>query len=628
MRALPHWLVPAVRRHAILATLMTFLATTAVGLPATAAGDDGWTPRKPPISTPWTDQVGPGNALPDYPRPQLTRPRWQNLNGVWEYAPAESTEPPLGQQLRERILVPYPPESALSGIQRHDDHAWYRRTFDVPPDWHGQRVILHFGAVDQTAQVWVNGKRVTTHTGGYTEFSVDVTDALRPGGAQEIVVGVEDRNDGAAMPVGKQRNHPGGIFYTGSSGIWQTVWLEPVPAAHVDRVDVAPDPASRTFTVTPQTSGVTHERVEAVLSTPASDGGREVARATGDAGTSVRLPVENPRLWSPSDPYLYDLRIRLIGPDGQAVDEVGSYAGMRSISLVKDVHGRPRMALNGKILFQHGPLDQGYWPDGLYTAPTDDALRFDLQQAKDLGFNMVRKHAKIEPARWYYWADRLGLLVWQDMPSLPTRPEIKPPNPQPPSGPEAETHFRDELSAMIDQLRGFPSIVVWVPFNEGWGEFDTAGIADDVRRHDPTRLVDASSGVNCCFSLPDTGAGDLYDDHTYVGPGTPKVSSPRASVDGEYGGLGLVMRGHLWPGHPNSYEMTDSPEKLTRRYTETSELLTRTIRDNGLSAAVYTQFADVENEVNGLLTYDRRVLKPDQATVRQDNLRAIQAGSS
>jgi hypothetical protein len=598
------------------------LLSAAAGPSAHTAPLGGWQPKDPPLTTPWTNQVGPDNALPDYPRPQMTRPRWKNLNGVWDFAGA--AEPP--SQPADQILVPYPPESALSGVQRHDDHMLYRRSFDVPGDWRGQRLLLHFGAVDQKAHVRVNGREVAVHEGGYTGFSADITDALRAGGSQELEVAVEDRNEANPYPVGKQRTAPSGILYTGASGIWQTVWLEPVPDSHLAGLAITPDVASSSFAVTPRTGGKAvgyGYQVEAVASEP---GGGEVARGTGPANAPVRVTVPDAHLWSPDDPYLYDLAVRLLDANGRVVDEVGSYAGMRSISLTRDAQNRPRMALNGRVLFQHGPLDQGFWPDGIYTAPTDDALRFDLEQTKRLGFNMTRKHVKVEPARWYYWADRLGLLVWQDMPSLPID-LATPPGGNPPPSAEAKAHYEAELHDLIGQVGNSPAVIGWVPFNEGWGEFDTARIAEKVKTQDPTRLVDASSGVNCCYSLPDSGAGDIYDDHTYVGPGTPPVTAPRSSIDGEYGGLGLVEEGHLWPGKPQAYEMTTSREELTRRYNEVSADLGDVVRNSGLSAAIYTQTTDVENEVNGFFTYDRKVLKPDLDSVRTHNQAVIDAGS-
>nr|WP_170221077.1 sugar-binding domain-containing protein [Amycolatopsis cihanbeyliensis] len=578
-----------------------------------SASEPRWRPERPPLDTPWTHQVGPDNALPEYPRPRLVRPRWLNLNGVWEY-----TTP--GRH-GEHILVPYPPESALSGIGRHDDRMWYRRTFEVPADWTGDRVLLHFGAVDQVARVWVNNQLVATHEGGYTAFSADVTDVLRAGGEQELVVRAEDTGDRGTFPVGKQANDPGGILYTQASGIWQTVWLEPVGPAHVEWLDIACDHTG--FAVTPRVSGADGHRVEVVVTEP---GGAELARATGAAGTRLWLPVPEPRLWSPDDPYLYDLTVRLLAADGRVADEARGYAGLRTIEVVLDGQGRPRIALNGRITVLHGPLDQGYWPDGIYTAPTDEALRFDLEQTRLAGFNCVRKHVKVEPARWYYWADRLGLLVWQDMPNLPVLLD-NPPGPQAPPVRQARQRFEAELAGMIEQLRGVTSIIGWVPFNEGWGEYDTARIAAEVKAADPARLVIAGSGVNCCHSHPDGGAGDVYDDHTYVGPGRPEARDERALAAGEYGGLGLVVEGRSWPGEPQAYEMAADSRELTARYAEVSRDLAGVVRDNGLSVAIYTQTTDVENEVNGLLSYDRRTIKPDLAVVAEHNRAVIATGS-
>jgi Glycosyl hydrolases family 2, sugar binding domain/Glycosyl hydrolases family 2/Glycosyl hydrolases family 2, TIM barrel domain len=601
--------------------------------------------QSPPLSTPWSHLVGPSNALPEYPRPQMARSRWMNLNGVWEYTgrskQAALAAPPPAKEYREQILVPYPTESALSGIQRHDDQMWYRKVFKLPSTWRGQRVLLHFGAVDQIATVWVNNQQVAHHEGGYTEFSADITRALRPGSLQELTVRVEDRNETNPFPVGKQRNRPEGLFYTGSSGIWQTVWMEPVRAAHIDKLDITSDLTG--FTVTPRVSGASRQRTEVVVSKP---DGEEVARSIGTAGATLRVPVPNPHLWTPDDPYLYDLKVRLLNPVGKVVDAVSSYAGLRTIGTVKDAKGRPRIALNGKITFLHGPLDQGYWPDGIYTAPTDDALKFDLEQIKALGMNFVRKHAKVEPARWYYWADKLGLMVWQDMPSLDVSLDI-PVGPAPDPVPAAKANFEKELLAMVDQLRSVTSIIGWVPFNEGWGEYDTARIANMAKAADPTRMVNANSGVNCCKSRGDTRAGDVYDDHTYVGPGRPVLHDNPATVhderlihdnrpvplehrvvvDGEYGGLGLVLHGNRWPGRPQAYEMTDSQARLTERYVEVSRDLEKAVREGGLSGAIYTQTTDVENEVNGYLSYDRWLMKMDLGAAAHQSRAVIAAGS-
>ncbi|MGV0741503.1 glycoside hydrolase family 2 protein [Mycolicibacterium sp. XJ870] len=592
----------------------------------TAGAVEIWHRKKPPLSTPWTHLVEPGNALPEYPRPQMARTRWLNLNGGWGYTgrsmqDAEQPAPSAGEY-DERILVPYPTESALSGIQRHDDQMWYRKLFKVPAAWRGQRVLLHFGAVDQIATVWVNNKQVAHHEGGYTEFSADITDELRWSGVQQLTVRVEDRNEAGAFPVGKQRNDPRGLAYTGASGIWQTVWMEPVSDAHIEKLDITADLTG--FDITPRVSGTTYHRAEVIVSKP---GGEEVARAYGKPGQRMRIPVPDPHLWTPEDPYLYDLQVRLVSPTRRATDEVSSYAGLRTIGTVKDAQGRARIALNGKITFLHGPLDQGYWPDGIYTAPTDAALKFDLEQIKALGMNFVRKHAKVEPARWYYWADKLGLMVWQDMPSLGTSVNGPMTGPEPDPVPEAKARFEKELSEMVDQLRSFTSIIGWVPFNEGWGEFDTARIANKVKAQDPTRMVNANSGVNCCKSRPDSLAGDVYDDHTYVGPVGPEVRDNRVIVQGEYGGLGLVLAENRWPGIPEAYEMTDSRARLTQRYVEVSHDVEKLVHTSGLSGAIYTQTTDVENEVNGYMSYDRRLVKLDLPVVAERNRAVIAVGS-
>ncbi|WP_033291966.1 glycoside hydrolase family 2 protein [Amycolatopsis jejuensis] len=579
-----------------------------------------WRRTDSPLTTPWTDRVDPVAVLPEYPRPQLRRPDWLNLNGVWEYAgwPVSAAEPrPIGYG--ERILVPFAPESALSGIGRRDEVLWYRRLFEIPESWRGRRVLLHFGAVDQKAEVRVNNQLVVTHEGGYTSFSADITDALRVSGLQEITVRAEDRTDIEPYPIGKQRNEPGGICYTPTSGIWQTVWLEPVPAERISSLDVSSELAA--ITVFPQVTG--GAEVELTVSPPNGD---EIARVRSVVGGRLRAEIPDPRLWTPDDPFLYDITVRLLDTHGDVLDEVTSYRGLRTVEIVPDVDGRPRIALNGRVTFLHGPLDQGYWPDGGYTAPTDAALRFDLEKTKELGFNLVRKHVKVEPARWYYWADRLGLAVWQDMPSLVVS-FGGPPGPAPDPLPEGRQRFEAELRELVAQLQNVTSIVAWVPFNEGWGEFDTARIAALVKELDPTRLVIANSGVNCCFSRPDTGSGDIYDDHTYVGPGEPREGDHRALVDGEYGGLGLILDDHRWPGLPNAYEMTADSADLTRRYAEVSGRLDRLVSARGLSAAVYTQTTDVENEVNGLLTYDRRVQKLDFEDAADRNRAVIASGS-
>jgi hypothetical protein len=600
---------PAPFGRRTLAVLTATAAATAAALIVPSAAQADLLPKTPPLTTPWTAQVSTTNPLPEYPRPQLTRADWQSLNGQWQFAGTSSlASPPVGQNLAETVLVPYPIESALSGIARHETNMWYRRSFTVPASWSGRHVQLNFGAVTWQATVWVNGQNVGSHSGGYDAFSVDITAAVH-GGSNEIIVGVYSPVDAAGIPLGKQRLNPGGIFYTAASGIWQTVWLEPTNAVRVTRLDTTPDvPGGALDLVVQAAGGATGATVE-VLSA-----GQVVGSANGTTGQHIRVALPNAHLWSPDDPFLYDLRVTLTGSGGG--DVVGGYFGMRSIAKTI-VGGVLRPVINGKFVFQIGTLDQGYWPDGIYTAPTDDALKFDLQQQKNLGFNTVRKHVKIEPARWFYWADKLGLLVWQDMPAM--RAGVTPSTAD-------RTNFESELHRIVDQLRGITSIVQWQPFNEGWGEYEPARIADLVKTWDPTRLVDNNSGSNCCGS--DSGNGDVIDDHIYVGPGTTALpTATRIAVLGEFGGLGLRVAGHEWsPGNGFAYEMEPDAATLTARYVEVTDSLQGLINARGLSASIYTQPTDLENEVNGIWTYDRQVLKINADQARAANL-AVQAAA-
>ncbi|AJP05078.1 glycosyl hydrolase family 2 [Streptomyces cyaneogriseus subsp. noncyanogenus] len=566
------------------------------------------------LRTRWADEVGPDNAHPEYPRPQLTRADWRNLNGRWQFAAAEPGEqPPFGRTLAERILVPYPVESQLSGVQRHEDRMWYRRTFTVPDDWHigsGKRLMLNFGAVDWHSQVWVNGTRVAEHKGGYDKFAADVTEALVPGRTQELIVGVYDPTDAAGgenPPLGKQRLDPSGIWYTPSSGIWQTVWLEPVARDHVDSLKLTPDAAAGTLTVEPR--GV---RDGVPVTATAYAGTRKVATATGRTGRPLTLTIDDPRLWSPDDPFLYDLKVTV------GADRVGSYFGMRSVAVEK-VNGVPRTLLNGEPVFLMATLDQGFWPDGLHTAPTDAALAHDLRLHKRLGFNSVRKHIKVEPDRWFYWADRLGLLVWQDMPAMTAGVN--------PSA-EARAQYEREMKEMIDEHVSSPSVIMWVTFNEGWGQYDIGRVAAQAKSWDPTRLVNNQSGLNLGA---DGGAGDIMDEHGYPSPALPpRPDGERALVSGEYGGLGLAVPGHAWSVQ-QSYVDVD-PARYTDDYLAKLDEV-RALACRGGNGAVYTQIADVEGELNGLTTYDRAVLKPDVERVRaahqalvRDASRAAPAG--
>ncbi|MDE3066296.1 MAG: glycoside hydrolase family 2 [Verrucomicrobiota bacterium] len=569
----------------------------AILISAGAGQSAPWHPAKAPLMTRWAAEVSPTNVWPQYPRPQFVRPDWENLDGLWDYAitpdSADGPGPFVG-----KILVPFPVESALSGVMTNfDGHSklWYHRTFSLPASWRGRRVRLHFGAVNWRCQVWVNGREIGRHQGGYDRFAFDITHALRWNGTNAVSVCVTDPIDEGDQPRGKQSLKPEGIFYTASAGIWQTVWLEPVPATCMDRLKLIPDLAAGGLEICAAVASFSEPlKVEAV----ASAGGNEAGRATGPPNATFFLPVVRPHLWSPDDPFLYDLRVTLKEGD-RVLDTVTSYFGMRQIELKEDDQGRARIALNGRSVFELGALDQGFWPDGIYTAPTDRALRHDLEFLKRAGFNLVRMHVKVEQPRWYYWCDKLGLLVWQDMPSGNN------------STAASRQEFETELQHMIRELYNHPSIVQWDLFNEGWGQFDTESLTRWIKAMDPSRLVDDASGWT------DLRVGDVIDMHNYPGPDSPAPESRRAAVLGEFGGLGLAVPGHTWSRNCWAYVMFTNREELSAHYARALERVWELHRLNGLSAAVYTQTADVETECNGLQTYDRALAKiaPDALRV-------------
>ncbi len=550
-------------------------------------------PSSEPLLTKWSKQVSPRNVLPEYPRPQLVRDEWLNLNGLWQYAEASAGEqPPVGKELGGRILVPYPIESALSGVMKHVDRLWYRTTIVIPKKWNGRRILLHFGAVDWETTLYINGKMIGQHRGGYDPFSYDITDALSTEGAQEIIVGVFDPTDRGDQPRGKQVLQPHGIMYTPTTGIWQTVWIEPVARDHIVSVQVVPDVDAKRLILTVHVSWDGPQSVRAVV----RDAGKAIVETEGRPDDVIPIPLRSMKLWSPSKPFLYDLNVEL-SRDGRVVDKVKSYFGMRKVEVATDAKGVRRILLNGEFLFQLGPLDQGFWPDGIYTAPTDQALRYDIEMTKKLGFNMARKHVKVEPERWYYWADKLGLLIWQDMPSGNNKSD------------ESKKQFELELQKLIENHRNHPSIIQWVVFNEGWGQYDTERLAAWVKQFDPTRLVNNASGWT------DKNAGDLLDIHNYPAPKSPKPDPTRAIVLGEFGGLGLAIDGHTWKKEHWGYKGMADVGQLTLQYEKFLKRVYAFKEDPGLSAAVYTQTTDVEVECNGLMTYDRAIVKPVLARV-------------
>jgi hypothetical protein len=580
----------------------------------------GWKPAEGPLMTRWAKQVSPDKAHLDYPRPQMVRKDWLNLNGLWDYAICPKDSPrPAG--FDGQILVPFAAESALSGVGKAVGEAnrlWYRRTFEAPEKWVNKRILLHFGAVDWETTVWVNGKEMGTHRGGYDPFTFDITDAINKTGRQEIVLSVWDPTDTGYQPRGKQVRKPEGIWYTAVTGIWQTVWLEPVAPAHIESLKTTPDVDGQAVDVG---MNIAYPGGEVAVKVVVLDGNKQVAEGeikmsgggTGGVATPcIKLAIKNAKLWSPHSPFLYGLKVTLTH-NGKVVDELSSYFGMRKVSLGKDDKGVTRMFLNNKPLFQFGPLDQGWWPDGLYTAPTDDALQYDIEILKRLGCNMMRKHVKVEPDRLYYWCDKLGLLVWQDMPSGDrfiggNDPDIV-------RSEESARQFDLELGRVIDSLRNHPCIIMWVPFNEGWGQFDTPRVVELIKKLDPTRLVDCASGWT------DRGVGDVHDIHSYPGPDAPPVEEKRAIVLGEFGGLGLPVKGHTWKSEKSwGYRRFNTSEDLTTAYVVLLDNL-RPLIAGGLSAAVYTQTTDVEVEVNGFMTYDRAMIKMDEGKMTAANKR-------
>ena len=574
-----------------------------------------WKPAGDKIKTPWGEQLNPKNVLPEYPRPIMERHEWKNLNGSWNYAITKKGEAAPGNYQGE-ILVPFAVESSLSGVgKRINEHQelWYQRTFDVPSSWKGKQILLHFGAVDWKADVWVNDVKVGEHTGGFTPFYFDITSALNKGNNQ-LVVKVWDPADRGEQPRGKQVERPEGIWYTPVTGIWQTVWLEPVAAQHIAHLKTTPDIDKKTVKVEVATNVCSPDKVEVKV----FDGKNLVAKGAALNGVPVELTMpEDVKLWSPESPSLYDMEVTLY-KDGKAIDQVKSYTALRKFSTHKDKNGITRLQLNNKDYFQFGPLDQGWWPDGLYTAPTDEALVYDLKKIKDFGYNMVRKHVKVEPARWYTYCDQLGLIVWQDMPNGGRGPAewqmhkyydgadaIR--------SAKSEANYRKEWKEIIDYLYSYPSIGVWVPFNEAWGQFKTPEITKWTKEYDPSRLVNPASGGNHYT------CGDILDLHNYPGPNLYLYDPIRATVLGEYGGIGMALKGHLWLADKNwGYVKFNTPEEVTNEYIKYADHLLELI-EKGFSAAVYTQITDVEEEVNGLVTYDRKVIKVDEPKIKAIN---------
>ena len=594
-----------------------------------------WKPVEGKIMSQWAKTVNPDNVWQEYPRPQFERTEWKNLNGLWDYAILKTNQI-QPKRYQGKILVPFSFESALSGVGKKikpEDKMWYRKNFELPKNWSGKDVVIHFEAVDYKSAIWVNDIFVGSHKGGFDRFSFNITPYLKPNGIQKIVLAVEDATNFSSQPRGKQQINPSGIYYTPVSGIWQTVWLEALsPEAYLQEVKTTTNIDENTVTLIPMTNknlvpGYT-------VRTNLFFKGEKVASGETKPNIPINLKIETPQLWSPDHPHLYDVKMSLVNPSGTVIDQVDSYFGMRKISL-GDHKGVKYLFLNNQPLFHYGPLDQGWWPDGLLTPPSDQAMKYDIEMTKAMGFNMIRKHVKIEPDRWYYHCDKLGIMVWQDMPSynrltLKAAQEMKKTKRKDRiynalerihqedadlnrSSKDA-TQFEFELRRMVDIHYNAPSIVMWVPFNEGWGQYDTCRIADFIKNLDPSRLVNPTSG----WTL--RPCGDIYDIHTYhVDLTVPPTALDRATVVGEFGGIGYPVEKNLWnPEMRNwGYQTYYSPEELLKNYIYKFDQIVEMKEKNGLSAAVYTQTTDVEGEINGLMTYDRKVTKIPATTIKE-----------
>ncbi|WP_454804699.1 glycoside hydrolase family 2 protein [Mucilaginibacter phyllosphaerae] len=585
------------------------------------AQQNEWHLIKTRITTPWAGKVNPQAPLPEYPRPQLVRGNWQNLNGLWDYAIAPKTDKQPAAYAG-KILVPFAVESAISGVGKtvgKDSLLFYRTTVTLNKGLKGKDILLHFGAVDWRTEVFVNGKSAGVHEGGFDSFSFNITPYLKSD-KQEIKVIVWDPTDDGPQPRGKQVKTPEGIWYTPVTGIWQTVWLEGVAKTHIEATKQTPNIDDKTLTIS---ADVANSLPGDKIKITALDGKTVVDEKIVEANATAVLNIKDQKLWSTTDPFLYDLNVSVIR-NGKSIDQVKSYFAMRKISLGADSHGIQRMLLNNKFVFQYGPLDQGWWPDGLYTAPTEEAMMYDINQLKAMGFNMIRKHIKVEPARYYTYCDKMGMLLWQDMPSgdlgngWENRPGVLDRATDKARTPESEGYYRKEWIAIMKALHNYPCIVVWTPFNEAWGQFKTVEISEWTMKNDPSRLINSASGGNFYTT------GHIVDLHNYPAPAMPRpdlFGKTMAVVLGEFGGLGWPVEGHNWQANKNwGYQNFKNGDDVLKKYITFTNRLQELIK-LGLSAAVYTQTTDVEGEVNGFITYDRKFIKMPVEKLRQEHMK-------
>lgn len=579
-----------------------------ISVSCTLNNKSDWKIADNPILTKWASEIDPAKPWLQYPRPDMKRTSWMSLNGLWDYAITPRNGKPGNWD--GTILVPYPVESALSGVKKRvseNEKLWYKKSFKIPSAWKRKNILLNFEACDWETTIWIDSNEVGKHRGGYDPFTFDITKHLEDRKIHELIVCVWDPTDKGYQPRGKQVTSPGGIWYTPTTGIWQTVWIEPVNESYISSFKTVTDADNATLTFK---TDVKNGDSKSLTFTVRKDG-KEISRVSGQSNQNLSVKIADPVLWSPENPFLYDITIDL--KDGnKTIDRVTSYTGIRKVSLGKTADGYTRILLNNEFVFQNGPLDQGFWPDGIYTPPSEKAMVYDLEMTKKMGFNMLRKHVKIENRIFYYWCDKLGLLVWQDMPSgddyiSGDQPDIE-------KSAEATEQFEYELKRMIDTKYNNPSIIMWVAFNEGWGQFETGRISSLIAEYDPTRLVNSASGWT------DRGTGDVLDVHHYPEPIVPPAEENRAIVLGEFGGLGLPVQDHTWEQKNWGYRNMTDPLQLLVRYRSYYEMINKFVKDDGLSAVIYTQTTDVETETNGLMTYDRKINKMGVENVYKANL--------
>ena len=580
---------------------------------------ENWHPVGTRIKTKWGNNLKPENVWQEYPRPQLERKDWLNLNGIWHYSitDIDSKKP---EKFDQNILVPFCLESSLSGVMKPLNETqilWYYKEFEIPKKWKDKNIIIHFNAVDWKSELYINDDKIGEHYGGYSEFNFDITKNLKTG-KNKLILKVWDPSDTGYQPIGKQCLDPKVIWYTSISGIWQTVWLEPVNKQYIKKLEINNNYDNKEIKINCLLN--TEEKLPLEMSLIYKE--KEILKQKGISNTEIALKIseENFHPWSPTEPNLYIIKIEIFDESNKLIDSILSYTTIRKIEQRKDENGYYRIYLNNKPIFNMGTLDQGYWPDGLYTPPSEEAMIYDINKLKELGFNTIRKHVKIEPYRYYYHCDKIGMLIWQDMPSgdrkpnsweyhhLNTGDDVK-------RSEESKNNYYNEWSEIIDNLKFFQCIIIWIPFNEAWGQFDTEKVVNFTHNKDPTRLINAASGGNHRI------CGNFLDLHHYPEPSQYLKVDNLINILGEFGGLGLDIKGHTWKGDNWGYRTFKTKEEITEKYEEYINLIINSFK--GFSAAIYTQTTDVEIEINGLITYDRAEMKIIEDRIKAANEKII-----